>query len=43
MSRYLEVKKGKVLESRLVDVNLATRALEKGPITHKAVYREVTS
>ena len=43
MSKYLQVKKGKVLESKLVEVNLATKALEKGPITHSAVYREVTS
>ena len=43
MSKYLQVKKGKVLESKLVEVNLATKALEKGPITHRAVYREVTS
>ena len=43
MSMYLAVKKGKLLESRLDGVSLATRAREKGPITHSAVYREVTS
>ena len=40
---YLQVKKGKDRLSRLSGVNLDIRALENGPITHRAVYSDVTS
>jgi hypothetical protein len=43
ISMYLAVKKGKFLESREEGVRRDTRAREKGPITHRAVYNEVTS
>jgi hypothetical protein len=43
MSMYLAVKKGKFLESREEGVMRDTRAREKGPITHRAVYSDVTS
>lgn len=43
MSMNLVVKNGKDLLSKLSGVRRDMRALEKGPITQSAVYKEVTS